>query len=393
MHIYVDETTFDASDGQRTHGVAALVVPSPVDPELIARSLECLRIDPDRKDPHKYDPRTEKSDIRTLAHGYFHASDDSQNAHSPLAKEISSHVRGRLLVSFCPTGKRTEEAAFRMSAIDSLVPTLKLNTTAEIVFEQRSGFSTISAEALIQYIYAGMDHGTYDFPLLPNHYPSMKVVVAGKSHPGLQVVDLLLWSVVQEKFHPTRPKARVASWCGLQQRYDAHPVDGSARWIVYDLNQEYPRIGIGVYPLVFTDIEAVADRDELANLYCYAERLVRTYERASLPPQAEHLRAPISRDLSLMENSKHVTPDMIKNIARHFVRLFDTVPIYGEMNPDRPSWIRLLKAKRFMGLALRSDIINGVATMDFFTEVRRQNVAANPSAFGLEEPSRLPDGG
>jgi hypothetical protein len=89
FHIYLDETHFEDAEGNKMLGVGALAVADPVSGDLIERAMSALWQDEDR-DPASpsFLASNEKLDRATLHRGTFHASFDSKNAHSPLAREI-----------------------------------------------------------------------------------------------------------------------------------------------------------------------------------------------------------------------------------------------------------------------------------------------------------------
>jgi hypothetical protein len=91
LHVYVDETVRDRPDRRRLLGAGALIVTEPVEQELIENALDALQADPDREpSSHRVNPGNERRDVRTLARRYFHASEDSMNARSALARAIKA---------------------------------------------------------------------------------------------------------------------------------------------------------------------------------------------------------------------------------------------------------------------------------------------------------------
>jgi len=390
VHAYVDETVRELADGSRKVGVGALVVAEQIASDLIERAMGSLQSDPDR-DPEsaRFDATIEKLDRETLRRGYFHASEDSMNAHSPLAREIKTGVRGRFLWSFSDADTKSDEAEFRRHAIGQIVSTLETHAPVNLVFEERSGFSRASAQALVDHVYDGLDWCAYQIPMMRSCYPRVEVTVKPKMEPGLQVVDLLLWAATQAKFASAQPKARIAGWCGLRQWAEAG-VDGETeRWIKCDLNGDDPLLDasdaewVAPYPVEFALLDDGIDDSVLANLYALAERVVRGHARGPLPAHAEHLRPGLQHALSLLANASRVGPDDIRELARQFLRLFDMVPIYRDLDADSELWPQLLRAKKFLGLTLRRDLLHGVRTADFFANMRRDNIALAPHLFGL----------
>ncbi len=82
-HVYSDESTF--SDPRLCIGVGMLLSDSDISAALITNAMNALREDPDR-----FEGRSKTIDDRTIERGYFHASEDSKNAHSHLCNQINT---------------------------------------------------------------------------------------------------------------------------------------------------------------------------------------------------------------------------------------------------------------------------------------------------------------
>lgn len=86
VFAYADETIFtiEPNSNLRALGCGILISRTEITPEVIREAIHNLSIDPD------FD---EKKDTRTLERKYFHASDDSKNAHSHLCNSINKHIK------------------------------------------------------------------------------------------------------------------------------------------------------------------------------------------------------------------------------------------------------------------------------------------------------------
>ena len=51
-------------------------------------------------------------------------------------------------------------------------------------------------------IYRLFEGASYDIPSYKTYFPKINIVLAGKSHPGLQVVDFMLWAINRSKKTP-----------------------------------------------------------------------------------------------------------------------------------------------------------------------------------------------
>ncbi len=102
-------------------GVGALLTTVPVSPAVIASALQALHEDADR-DPSaaRYTRLAARLDEGTLARGHFHASEDSANGHSHLARAIAEHVTGNFTFSFGDLSAGANRAAYRRHALRAL---------------------------------------------------------------------------------------------------------------------------------------------------------------------------------------------------------------------------------------------------------------------------------
>lgn len=75
IFAYADETIFDIDSAQGIYavGYGIFISQHPITSDVVSEAMTNLKNDPEINDT---------SDISTIAHGYFHASEDSKNAHS-----------------------------------------------------------------------------------------------------------------------------------------------------------------------------------------------------------------------------------------------------------------------------------------------------------------------
>jgi hypothetical protein len=278
-----------------------------------------------------------------------------------------------------------------MHSIVSILPALAERLPLKVVFELRSGFGRESGEKLIEYMNQGFDWSTYQMVMWRTFYPRIEVRVEPKAEPGLQVVDLLLWGALQQTLDPTSRKTRVLDWCGAYRW--AHGGHDGDRFVghrdsKFFINHKSPWLGAShderprPYPVSLENLDEI-DSVALANLYCFAERVVRAYASGDLPQHAEHLRAGLKNTTKRLRNPDRVGPDEIAEVARQFIRLFDTVPLYAGWKAEDPRWLSLVRAKRLLGLALRPELLHGGNTIDFFATIRHRNIKTSPAAFGV----------
>lgn len=367
IHIYVDETAFFDADGQQCYGTGALVVDRPIDRSVITEALEALQQDPDI-----HLAATSQIDAETLRRGFFHASEDSKNAHSHLVRAINRTFRGQFHYSLGGSDDRGEAAAFRRHAIGNLMVSIKSNEPVRVCFEQRSGFGREAAARWVSYMYEGLDWQAFDLPEWPAFYSRVHVEVRGKSEPGLQLADFLLWACVQAVY---RPDSRKAVWHDrIESAWWQKPTAGQDEQFgkIVMLHNEgaasdhansrsrYPK----------DVVSGQLDRNEELNLYCTAERVVHWAATTELPGHARHLRAMAQAVWAKVKRSgEDVSVEQIMGVASVYLRLFDTVPIYVDENISAFQWLYMVK--RFCAVLLRLDQTASVSALDALRDARR----------------------
>lgn len=390
LYLYLDESTIPVGSAQM-FGVGGLLTTTPVGPEIINRAMDALRSDPERgPSSAQYTPLRARLDEKTLARGHFHASEDSANAHSPFARVISECVTGNFVFSFSELRAGTDSAAYRRHALRSLHTLLPTRRPVACVFERRTDLSVEAARALLEEMRDGLDPCAFDLALMRSYYPQISVAIGDKSDPGIQVADMLLWSIGQELFSTKQTRVPWAARCGLYKWADAAIPEAPMRWVQCRVNNRNPLFAhepddMVPYPVSQDELIAADDPLTVANCYAAAERILRRVAVRPLPPHAEHLRGRVADALRMLEKPERVGPDEIRQVARAFIRVFDTVPIYNGMVRDRahPQWLPYLRAKRFLGLTLRTDVEQGQQAAEYLANLRRANVEEEPEVYGI----------
>lgn len=395
LYLYVDESTMEVGT-RKMFGVGALLSTVPVAPAVIDRATRALGDDPDRvPSSANYERLTAGIDERTLARAHFHASEDSGNAHSHFARAITDLVTGNFAFSFSELSAGTDGEAYRQHALRSLYTLLHTRKPVACVFERRPGLSADRANALLEEMRANLDPCAFEQALMRSYYPDITVAVDDKSNPGLQVADMLLWSIGQELFFPGSKKAAWAGRCGLHKWAEAAIPEAPIRWVQCRVNNRNPLFAnepdhLVAYPVTFDELTADVDDLTVANCYAAAERVLRRVAVRPLPSHAEHLRPMVADALRGLERPRQVGPDEIRRVARAFIRVFDTVPIYNGILRDNvhPQWLPLLRAKRFLALPLRTDVEQGQQVAEFLAQVRRDAVEQQPEVYGIRSPTQ-----
>lgn len=190
MFVYLDETEF--GDGSFS-GYGCLVSPTRIGRAVIDEALENLRDDPDR-----FNPRQKPMDDRTLQRSFFHAADDSKNAHSHLCRSICKHVVGDYNSHIFHTGAHSFSSKDELYDLASKLAVVGLfSRSAELtfIFERRGNLNVL---ALLSkwwpVLWFDLARNAYASPFIVKYYPKVSFEVLDKSEPGLQVVDFMLWA-------------------------------------------------------------------------------------------------------------------------------------------------------------------------------------------------------
>jgi hypothetical protein len=359
MIIYVDETNYyeNRNHGREFVGIGVLLVEDDaISSEIISDALSALQNDPERSAPD-----TRKRDSRTLKRGYFHASEDSKNAHSWLCRKISAKLKGEYKYIYQP--RTTAKASY--DGVFDLVGIALTDTNAQVVLkiERRSDMSKIKANELVEHVFRGIEWGSYEWFMIPSYFRPFEVIICDKDEPGIQITDFLTWTVNRTRMDP--PDKR---WAGYIKK-DAWSRAGAPGGTIDQGTMEFGRAArdplISTYPC--STPSDFHGNDHLVELFCsMAEQVDRFLASTDVPPTVQHvhdffqwLRRPFEDHLGA-----------VRAISSCFLWIFDTMPIYSpSILADEKAFGRLLLMKRLAGLTLRSDIINGTRTATHLARV------------------------
>lgn len=192
ISVYGDETVFGLEN--EFVGVGLLVTPDAVSSELIERALSGLAEDPDRA---RSDRR--KADQRTLDERWFHASDDSANAHSHLCAEINRGLTGSF---HCEVFERKNRAKIESLLLETstlaALPVLNNPAPVAYTFARRAGLTKSVLEGWHRRYEKRLAQAIYDQAFFPAFFPRCDFdVKASHENAGLQCCDFLLWATVR----------------------------------------------------------------------------------------------------------------------------------------------------------------------------------------------------
>lgn len=376
MYLYIDESIFNINDSD-FYAVGLLATETEIGRDVVDEALFNLS-----KDPEIHGD-TEKMDMDTLGRGYFHSADDSKNAHSHLCTSIVKYVRGTFRVQYtkpCSQKKvRTIEEIHRLNTqLVSLITTY-YHEPVHIFIEQRSSLSQESAEKIIEDLFDEIDRSAYSNAALPAVYPKVTVAVVGKDNPGIQIVDFILWAV-KNKYANNR-NSRWVDYLSLKISNSFDQPQGDMAGGEYLLNGgiKSPSLGTDVYPpSVFPLEDSYYEKVDFKTIYLWAEQILHSLSTKGLPEHARHFESELNRLCATLKATAFVQEKLIRQVAKLFIRLFDTVPIYQHLDPasDAQKFELLLHVRRCMGLILSGEIC-GRPAVEVFTKLRSQLISEN----------------
>lgn len=189
LYVYLDETTFGELSNESGYG--CLISQERIDYSIIQKALSDLEKDADR-----FNPKFKKQDERTLNRGYFHAADDSKNAHSHLCNAINKGVTGNFKTHIINT-KRTLidiESAYDISSKLNILEAFWISKEITFIFEERMRLTPNRLKKWWNSLWEEMIYTACSSPYYVTYYPKFNFEICDKTEPGLQVVDFLLWA-------------------------------------------------------------------------------------------------------------------------------------------------------------------------------------------------------
>ena len=186
IYAYADETIFTINNksGDIALGSGMLICQSEITRQTIEEAIIHLKEDKD------FDL---KKDLRTLQRGYFHASDDSKNAHSHFCRAINKNISGVFDYSYFDniTQANITQKGFADKTFDRCLSqsTLELFLSTDEVFliiEKRDSINETTASKWLSSLYKLYEDATYNLPSYKTFYPKINISFGNKSDPGLQ---------------------------------------------------------------------------------------------------------------------------------------------------------------------------------------------------------------
>jgi hypothetical protein len=359
-YVYADEASF-LRGTEEILGTGIFISKTQIEGKIITQAMQLLISDPD------FD---KKMDQRTFDHGYFHASEDSKNAHSHLCRCIVENVSGNFVYSYLSKNGqpgRPDESLYRLTL--KLVFSKFMNEPCEVdlIMEERMGFSQYVVSRFLKEYYQEYARIAGNLPSIINIFPKISISVSGKSQPGLQVVDFILWamnrSMMIPKLNTWRERLKLKLSESMRSE-NGQQVSGN-----YFINKpvlEYAeltntRIN---YPFNLPENIPIVDA-HITNYYHYIELFLTHISLGQLPDHCLHLQGGVIKSQEVISGKEAFNEKSLQLICYTFIYLFDTLPVYRDFKEeDEESWLNILFAKRLAGIAVGSGGIHHGRTRD-----------------------------
>lgn len=392
LYVYLDETT---SSDQHS-GIAALVVDSPINKIVVSQAIAKLQTFKETTPEVK----------RTLNRGFFHASKDHPKAIACFMSEIRTSINGHIIYAYNGEkdnhSARGPELVYQSQFKHCLMKLANSGRPLQLYVESRGKTDEVKIRSLIEEVEKSHISLAYDWPWLPVYFPRMVINLVKKTEsaePGNQVIDSLLWSLNHDLFKLDPKKADWIKQVQGPQRVEAKIMqnDGFNAKIVeeagliminsgsrfyYEGNPEF----LNAYSSVSNErrrLELKNDTERLGILL-EGERTIHELAKQGLPPHVNHLADECVRLSNFLKKATDTMADeCIQRIARLYIRLFDTVPLYEKDKVD--ALIFLIKVRHYLALCLRDNLPQAFTFRQYLSKNRKILRQKSPELLGLNE--------
>ncbi|NMO09488.1 DUF3800 domain-containing protein [Methanobacterium subterraneum] len=376
----MDETGFTLETGENIIGVGMLLTEAPIENDLTSEAMMEL------KKEIKASDETDERDHRTIENGFFHASEDSKNAHSYICTSIRKHINGNFNFFYLKPSDddtRKKEELNRLILGLATMPHDQRREDFELTYENRNKFGINAAKSWLK------DHQNKQFLRMiqdgfPTSFPNIKLVEGDKSIPGLQVVDFILWAINRRIKNSGNPldenwfeKPALDDW---YNRLEIELMDTSA------VNGNYMvegTIAIGD-PLDFNYIfypKVSAMKIDPIYAYLNIERYLRYFDRKGLPKHASNHSKPLKVLIKRLDG-KIIGKKILREVCTLFLKLFDTIPIYGDLKEtDVDEWAILIALKNLAMFWLNTRSADSVWQINHILHWRKDYFIDKPEIF------------
>jgi len=381
LFLYIDESgspsLSDTIDRNVNFYVGMCMMTEEVHQEFIDDAITKLRCESDNT----------PADIQCLNRGYFHASEDGPNAHSFLCRKISTIPNldfsyekvDKVFLSDIERPLAQSESRLHqfMASLATVVVSHAKVDCAHIYLAQRQGSMPINVSVSWHSQFVDrLIKGAVALPQIPFYLPKLEIMVVGANNPGVQICDFLLWAAIRK--YEENIRCTWADRVGLREAASSRSKGDPFSRKMYSVNAPID------YPLANVDLDLVQnpflpiDNDRLLELLTFAEKTVHHYARVGLPQHAAHLLDEIER-VATAHRAATISPEDFRQLARIFIIMADTVPVYNMQSADEIN--RTIQAKYYLGVVYKGEEIRWFWITRWWLGVRQQLLARNSHCF------------
>ena len=306
ISLFYDET---ATEKQDLVGYGCLSADEKTADIVINEALQNLKNDPDFDDKDK----------TTLARGYFHACDDSKNAHSHLCNSIRKNLKGNFTSFFYKTKNKTDlELLFKYTQ-DSIGVSTLFATREEInvSFECRNNKTEQAFRKWYENLINKLFPNLFENPKIELCFPKTNFFVHKKQNSIGQICDFLLWAAL--KYSDNRNDVW---WNRLGGTYRTEPMEYSPDKNITFISCDVEYNAYYLLPVNKYNNVIITKKNntipELAKTYIEGENFIENL--SIIPKTIDHF----SNEILNFNKNKKKDKNRIVKCAKLFLKIIDT---------------------------------------------------------------------
>jgi hypothetical protein len=358
LYVYADEAAF-LRGTEEILGTGILISETPIDQTVVTTAMKLLF------DDQEFD---KKMDQRTIDNGYFHASEDSKNGHSHFCRGIVGNISGNFVYSYLSKtnrSNRSAESLFRLTLKLVCGKFMDEPCDVEMIVEGRMGFGQHNVNQFLAEFHKEYALLADNLPSIINIFSKISITIADKTHPGLQVVDFILWAMNRTMMTPGNNVWRDRLTLKLREFLSTEDADqSSGHYYLKKPLLDYTHLDDSRISYPYPVPKEIPKSADLLDYYDFIENTLAHYSTAVLPLHCLHWQEAIQQSNAMITNGKF-DESALKFICYTFIYIFDTLPIYGEFSDDdQEAWLDILFAKRLAGIVIGNGRIHHGRTRD-----------------------------
>lgn len=371
MYIYLDETSFGGNTEYSGYG--CLISKDRISNAVVDEALENLRNDQDR-----FKDKFISQDDRTLERKFFHAADDSQNAHSHFCNSINKNIIGKFNSHFFHLEKsklNSIEEAYDLALKLSVLSVFHESQEVVFIFEERNDLTEVYIRKWWQSLWLDVFKSQFNHPYMVTYFPKLKFEIKTKYEPGIQVVDFILWASSRQVINKKCPwLSRVKSWFSTTVTPEGKSWGGHSLSLGRVDKDEDERYSIKDYKHDDPELNSIA---YLTHYIVHAQKVINVVYSQGKHDCIAHFWDEIEyleKNKCVNSNSEH-----INRISACFLKLFDNVAVIKkETKPDdKAFW---LSCRKCLAYALHSHCVNGKFHSIRLSNIRNEIIKNDPEA-------------